>query len=459
MLHYKTQYEEFKLIVNTEFDQVTIADQNGVFLRIEHNCENTFGIPEAEMIGKSATELEKKRIFSKSVTLAVLKNKKVISMIQDTAAGKRLMVKGIPMFKNGDLFRIINLSRDITEIEKLNQRLEDTEEMLDWFRQELLKKQTLESNYMSFNSQKMVQITELVRYIADSEAVILLLGETGTGKSFFAQTIHQLSSRRLKPFVHINCGSIPESLLESELFGYESGAFTGANTKGKKGLLEIAKDGTVFFDEIAEIPNQIQVKLLNVLQEKKFYKIGGLVPEKVNARIITATNKDLKKLVSEGKFREDLYYRLNVLPITIPPLRKRAEDIPALAKFFLDKFNKKYGFNKVLTSTVYNTFLSYQWPGNIRELENTIERLVVVNQNDIIDQNAVIEFIEMPNNNDKLHIYDIVPLKNAISEVEKSLLIMALDKYKSTRKMAEALEIDQSTVVKKLKKHNIRNLV
>lgn len=449
--YYKRLYQELKLIVDTEFDQVTIADQNGVFLKVERNCEKIFGVPENEMVGKNAREIEEKGIVSKSVTLCVIKNKKKISLVQDTGAGKRLMVKGIPMFdQNGELIRVINISRDITEIEKLNQQLADAEEMLDWFREELLKKQVIETNAFATTSQKMKKIHDAIRQVANTDATVLLLGETGVGKGFLAKTLHQLGKRRDKPFIHINCGAIPINLLESELFGYEAGAFTGANKNGKKGLFEIAQNGTLFLDEIADIPKHIQVKLLNVLQDKKFYKIGGLIPVELGANIIAATNKDLKKLTEEGKFRKDLYYRLNVFPIHVPPLRERVEDIPVLAKYFLDRFNIKYCTNKSLSSDVYNLLTAYSWPGNIRELENTIERLVITSQNRVIGKEELLEMIKPERA--RLQLTEIIPLKQAVQEVETQLLLKALEKYKTTRKAAEVLQIDQSTVVKKLKK-------
>lgn len=449
------RYSELELITNSEFDQITVADPQGIIIRVYRNCEKIFGITENNMVGKSGEELEKLGVLSKSVTKLVAREKKRISFTQDTAAGRRLMVTGIPMCDdNGKLIKIINISRDITENEKLSQKLRETEEILEWFRNEIHRKQAIENNYIVSRSLEMQNINEIINHVSDTSATILLLGETGVGKSYLAKVMHRLSRRRDKPFVQISCGAIPENLLESEFFGYETGAFTGANKKGKKGLLEIAGDGTIFLDEIGEIPLAIQVKLLSVLQEREFYKVGGLSGIEFKARIVVATNKDLKKLVSEGKFREDLYYRLNVVPIVIPPLRKRKEDIPVLTKFFLDKFNKKYYSNKILTPDGYDIINRYDWPGNIRELENLIERLIITSASGDIDSKLIMQNIR-PNDNYHIEINNIVPLREAVEEVEKQLLSQSLGRYHSTRKIADALKISQSAVVKKLQKYNL----
>ncbi len=449
------KYNELKLIANSEFDQITVADPEGVLIRVYRNCEKVFGIPEQEMIGKKGVELEKLGVLSKSVTALVAREKRRISLTQDTAAGRRLMVTGIPMFDdNGKMVKIINISRDITENERLERKLRETEEILEWFRNEMHRKQAIGSNYVVGSSLEIQNVNALINQIADTSATVLLLGETGVGKSFLAKVLHHLSRRRDKPFVQVSCGAIPENLLESELFGYETGAFTGASKKGKKGLFEIAKDGTIFLDEIAEIPMHIQAKLLSVLQEKQFYKVGGLNIIELNARIVAATNQDLKKLVEEGNFREDLYYRLNVLPVVIPPLRRRKEDIPIMARFFLDKFNKKYCTNKNLTQDAYDLLNKYDWPGNIRELENLIERLVITCTTENINSNLVLKNIR-PKDKSDIEINNIIPLKNAVEQVEKQLLIQSLERYKTTRKMADALKISQSSVVKKLQKYNL----
>ncbi|MGF7057845.1 sigma-54 interaction domain-containing protein [Brassicibacter mesophilus] len=454
--HYKQIYKELKLILDSAYDEIVIADGDGVILRVSKSCEKLFGIPEKDMIGKNARELEQKGVLSKSTAVYVVKHKKKVTLVQTTRAGRRLMVTGIPMFDDsGKLIRIISISKDITEIENLKKQLAETEEMLEWYRKEIFTEHTKDNDIVIGNSSSIKQIMKLIHQIASVDVIVLITGDTGVGKGVIARTIHSISNRRDKPFIQVNCGAIPESLLESELFGYVEGAFTGANRGGKEGLFEAAEDGTLFLDEIGEMPLHLQVKLLHAIEEKAFYKLGSSKPIKFNARIISATNRDLEVLVSKGKFREDLFYRLNVVPVHIPSLRERKEDIPILSHYFLEKFNAKYGVSKKISTEAYNIFITNTWSGNIRELENTIERLVLTTTEDIIRREDVESLIKR---SDVIDIADdnIMPLKQAKEIVEKKILTNALKKYKTTRKIAEVLKVDQSTVVKKLNKYDIQ---
>jgi len=408
------------------------------------------------MVGRRAEELEQMGIFDHSSTVQVLKTKKKETVIQTTAAGRRLMVTGIPMFNSdNNLYRVINISRDITEVEKLKSQLNDMESLLAQLLDEIKDKQILEEQYIIGKSKAMKTLLDKIKQVSKVDVSILLLGETGVGKGLLAKTIHKMSHRRDKPFVQISCGAIPENLLESELFGYEEGAFTGAKRKGKKGLFEIASNGTILLDEVSEIPANLQVKLLNLLQEKEVYRVGGTQPIKINGRLISTTNKDLKNLVQTGKFREDLYYRLNIIPLTIPPLCDRLDDIPMLACYFIKKHNKKYGKSKNLTSMAYNVLLKHNWPGNIRELENALERMVVTCENDLLDADDVINTIDLESQVVMLNggSEEMLPLKSARQVLEKSMIERALNKTGSTRKAAKLLGIDQSTLVKKMKKY------
>ncbi|MBM7615886.1 sigma-54 interaction domain-containing protein [Alkaliphilus hydrothermalis] len=301
----------------------------------------------------------------------------------------------------------------------------------------------------------MGEVLHTASNVASVISTVLILGESGVGKEVVAKLIHKLSKRNDKALISINCGAIPENLIESELFGYETGAFTGAQRKGKAGLIELAHEGTLFLDEVGELPLNLQVKLLRVIQEKKLMRLGGLSETEVDVRIIAATNKNLFKMVQEGKFRSDLYYRLNVVPIEIPPLRKRRADIIPLCYYFIEKYNRKYRCNKELTPEVEDIFKRYSWPGNVRELENVIERLVVTTQMDEIDEkNLPLFFIE-----DNQSVYErvklegIIPLKEAFEALERKLIERAYKKYKNTYEMAEALGVNQSTVVRKIHKY------
>jgi len=234
-------------------------------------------------------------------------------------------------------------------------------------------------------SREIISVLELVHRVAPTNATVLLRGESGVGKEVFARAIHFLSPRADKPFIAINCGAIPENLLEAELFGYEKGAFTGAYSS-KKGKFELANGGTLFLDEIGELPLQLQVKLLRAIQEKEIERLGGSKPVKVDVRIIAATNRDLESMVREGKFREDLYYRLNVVPIFIPPLRERREDIPVLVQHFLEKFKKEYNKEVSISPEVMDAFIGYEWKGNVRELQNVVERMVILDADGVLTE-------------------------------------------------------------------------
>jgi len=277
------------------------------------------------------------------------------------------------------------------------------------------------------------------------------------GKSMLAHEIHKRSDRSKGAFVSINCGAIPAALLESELFGYENGAFTGARKEGKQGQLSIANEGTLFLDEISELPLQMQVKILKAIQEKKFTRVGGTETLTSNFRLITATNKDLKSMVKAGTFREDLFYRLNVIPIEIPPLRERKQDIIMLVNLFWERLNAKYGTNRKIDLDAYEVLADYDWPGNVRDLENCIERIMVTVDKDII------RVCDLPSQllikpKKKVEIKEILPLKKAMEETEKDLILKAYKEFNNTYKAAEALGVSQSTVVRKLRKYGCSDI-
>lgn len=453
---YKKAFEEFESIINLSYDGITVADGNGILMNVSRSWTELSGLRQSDVIGKSTTLLEEKGFLDISVTSEVLKAKKQVTLTQMIAGKKIVLVTGIPIFdqQKKNIEKIINISKDITETNKLTAALNSLQNELLWYKQELHKRTKMENDQRLHHSQAMKKTIDMVHHVANLPVTVLLLGETGVGKGFMAKRIHNSSMRKNQPFVTINCGAIPENLLESELFGYEKGAFTGAAKEGKKGLFEVAKNGTIFLDEIGEMPLSLQVKLLHVLDEKRARRIGGSSSFDVNARVIAATNKDLKAMVSKGEFREDLYYRLHIVPIKIPPLRERKEDIFPLTQRFLENFNVKYETNKKLSEEAMKLLHEYDYPGNIRELENMIERLVIITFGDIIDQSTILEVIEPST---KLTFYDseIIPLKEAVEQLERSLLLNAFHKYKTTRKVAEVLKIDQSTVVKKTKKLNI----
>lgn len=306
-------------------------------------------------------------------------------------------------------------------------------------------------------SPAMVKVIELVKQVADTKSTVMIYGETGTGKELTAHMLHILSTRRLQPFIKVNCSAIPDNLLESELFGYEKGAFTGAFAR-KPGRFELADGGSLFLDEVGDISQMMQAKLLRVLQEREFERLGGIKTLKVDVRIIAATNKKLDELVKKGLFRQDLYYRLNVVPINLPPLRERKEDIPFLTDYFLEKSSRISGTKKKrVSSEVMKSFTDYSWPGNIRELENLIERYVVITKGDLIEK------IDLPDKvnqfNDKLNTIEVDKLDSVLDNAEKDMIIKALKECIGNRtKASEILGISRRSLHRKIVKYNIEDL-
>lgn len=453
--YYKDSCQEHDAILEVVYDQITIADKNGVFLRISDSCADNFGVPKESIIGHSCYELEKKGVMIPSITSAVLKTKREMTLIQETKGGRRLMVTGKPLFdEKGRIYRVVNVSHDVTLEDELQKRLQETEDVLQLMKQQIQQEHSAESPVLLGCSEAMHAVLRTVKAVSLLNVTVLLGGETGVGKSVYARHIHNISPQHDQPFIQINCGAIPADLIESELFGYAPGAFTGASAKGKQGLLAAAGKGTIFLDEISEMSQFLQVKLLNVLQERTYMRIGETVQKPFKARVIAASNRNLEELVKEGLFREDLYYRLNVVPITIPPLRARRADIPLLAVHFLSLDNNKYNLHKKISEKAMQRLQTHSWPGNVRELENTVERLVVTVGKDEIDEEDVSNILPKSEGNN--YIADSESgLKGILEKVEKEVLENALKEYKTTRKIAEVLKMDQSTVVKKIKKYHL----
>jgi transcriptional regulator with PAS, ATPase and Fis domain len=300
----------------------------------------------------------------------------------------------------------------------------------------------------------MQNLLSLASRVAAFDSTVLITGESGVGKEIIASTIHNNSVRRSEPFIRVNCTAIPESLLESELFGYESGSFTGALKQGKKGVFEAVEGGSILLDEIGDLPPSPQVKILRVLQEKEILRIGGTKPIKIDARIMAATNKNLEELVAQGIFREDLYYRLNVIPLTVPPLRQRKDDIRPLIDFFNRQYQKKFGLTQKWAPETYQLFLDYSWPGNVRELKNVVERVLVFASDKPVITSEIIKrggFLQNspPTVEKYVEVKKLGPLQKAMDELEFEMIRMALQKYPSIQEAAEALEMHPSTLWRK----------
>ena len=393
----KNLNKELDAIIESVSDGIYITDGNGDTLRINSSYEKITGIKSEEVLGKNMRELVKKGVFSESVTFKVLEKKAPVSVMHEIKTGQSVLSTGHPVFNDdGEIVRVVTTARDVKELNHLKKELNEAKELSKKYYSELekLRKQQAQIDDIVVKSSKMKNVIDLAIQMGRVDSTVLITGESGVGKEVVANVIHKSSERTSGSLIKVNCGAIPDNLLEAELFGYDEGSFTGAKKGGKPGMFELADEGTLFLDEIAEMPLKLQVELLRVLQEAEITRVGGTKSINIDVRIIAATNKDLNKMLETGEFREDLFYRLNVVPINIPPLRERREDISQLIYKFLDEFNKKYDKNKKISLDTINFLENYEWPGNVRELKNLIERaeslLEKLNQGSKISEKQVI---------------------------------------------------------------------
>lgn len=427
------------------FDEIFVTDEKGIVVRVNSTCERHYQLAAEELVGKHVKELQKDGIFYPSATLEVIEKKRPIELVQTTKSGEYLHVRTRPVFDDeGNLRRVISYSRDLTELYQLRQKVEEMDNQLKTYKKEL--RETYEHEGLIFKSLAMQKIVDTIKKVSVVDSTVLVLGETGVGKSRLVRHLHEVSHRKHESFYEINCAALPTNLIESELFGYSGGSFTGANREGKKGLLESAHKGTLFLDEIGEMPLEIQAKLLQVLQEKTFRPIGGRELKKVDVRIVAATNRDLSEMVKQGTFRKDLYYRLNVIPIAIPPLRERTEDILPLIYHYLQHFNKKYGRDVKLAPSTLQMFVGYPWEGNNREIENVIERIVITVDDVVTVEDLPLSMQEAAVEQSGQSLYKM------LEEVERNIILKAYKTYGSSYKVAEFLQISQSAATRKIKK-------
>ncbi|MFA2811309.1 sigma-54 interaction domain-containing protein [Bacillus mycoides] len=427
------------------FDEIFVTDDKGIVVRVNSMCERHYQLSAKELVGKHVKELQKEGVFYPSATLEVIEKKRPVELVQTTKSGEYLHVRTRPVFDDeGNLRRVISYSRDLTELYQLRQKVEEMDNQLKTYKKEL--RETYEHEGLIFKSIAMQKIIETIKKVSVVDSTVLVLGETGVGKSRLVRHLHEVSHRKNESFYEINCAALPTNLIESELFGYSGGSFTGANREGKKGLLESAHKGTLFLDEIGEMPLEIQAKLLQVLQEKTFRPIGGRELKKVDVRIVAATNRDLSTMVKQGTFRKDLYYRLNVIPISIPPLRERTEDILPLIYHYLQHFNKKYGRDVKLAPSTLQMFVGYPWEGNNREIENVIERIVITAGDFVTVEDLPLSMQEATVEQSGQSLYRM------LEEVERNIILKAYKTYGSSYKVAEFLQISQSAATRKIKK-------
>lgn len=454
---YTSLVEELEAIIESSSDGIFVTDGNGFTIRVNTAYENITGIKREEVLGKHMRNLVDQGFYSQSVTLLVLQSKEPTTIMQRIKDNKDVMVTGNPVKDDsGEIKFVVTSVRDVTNLTRLQKELQHTKALSDKYHEEL---KNLKSPNLVAKSLEMIELLSYARQVAPYPTTILIQGESGVGKELVAEFIHKNSDRAGKNFIKVNCGAIPENLLESELFGYEGGAFTGAQSKGKPGMFELAHKGTILLDEIAELPPNLQVKLLRVLQENEVIRLGGIKSKTIDVRVISSSNKDLESMVQKGLFREDLFYRLNVVNIKVPPLRDRPADIIPLANYFLEMFNKNYGLNKRFSPEVKGYFEEYKWPGNVRELKNLIENLVVSVPGSIIAGMDLPKRMTGDGEPVARQKDELVPLQESVRRAEIKAIKTALQQADSLREASKLLKVSHSTLSRKISKYNLNGLV
>ncbi|MDA8228531.1 MAG: sigma 54-interacting transcriptional regulator [Desulfitobacterium hafniense] len=456
----KLSWDDLKKILDNSFDEIFVVNSQGIVIYVNEASERHYGLKPSSVIGKSVYHLVKEGYYSPVILPVVFREKQRITLEQETNSGRKLVVTATPVLTvDGEIDFIVMNSRDITEIQELKRNLEETKNLVKRYKNQVKKLKEKDPNTFEsyrFCSKRMKSCLELAERVASVDSTILILGESGTGKTFLAKNLHKNGKRKNGPFISLNCATIPEQLLESELFGYCRGAFTGADKCGKVGLVELAKGGTLFLDEIGEISLGIQAKLLELIQERRFIPVGAKEHKQIDIKIIAATNRNLTKLVKEKKFREDLYYRLNVIEIEIPPLREIQDDIIPLLGYFLNKYNLKHETFHQFDNKCLDILVDYAWPGNIREMEHLVERLVVtISETFILAEHLPRKILENQSNQSNVHKLSkrILPWGNSLKETEKELVIQLYKELKSSYKVANALKISQSKVARIIRKY------
>lgn len=455
-------YQEILELMNTLKVGVFITDGEGNTLLVNDESCRTGGLTREEVVGKNMKELEASGFVKESITLKTLSSQKNETMLQDLGDGGVVYTASHPVFRDGKIALVITTERDITEMEHLRRLLKEKEQVTERYEEEI--EYLINSNMalagdlvaVDVESRKLV---EAAIRVAKLDTTVLITGETGTGKEVVANLIYKNSARVGKPFIKVSCAAIPENLIEAEFFGYVKGAFTGADSGGKRGFFELANRGTIFLDEIGEIPLHLQSKFLRIMQEREVIRVGGTSPIPLDIRIIAATKVNLLAAVERGAFREDLYYRLNVVPLEIKPLRTRKNDIGALAEHFVKVSNKRFGFKKRLTLDAIESLEKYLWPGNVRELQNVIERSVISFDGDEITK-FQIERLLYPKENSEILFNNETEtgksLQDKLDDYERSIIEDALGRYKNASHVARALNMDKATLSRRLTKYGLK---
>lgn len=448
-------------LVESFYDGLIFVENDHV-VRVNRSFSRITGLKGESVLGRKVDELDGETHIClhtiQEVIRLVQKLRRSVTSMGKLAQGNEIYVTATPVNLEGPVQHVIVSIRDITELQLLKEEVSRLMALYLSTPEEARISQLCGGEIIAVN-RVMRGILDMVARVALVDSMVLFEGESGTGKEVLARLIHRLCARRKGPFISVNCGAIPENLFESELFGYVRGAFTGAVKEGKPGLFELAEGGMIFLDEIGEMPPSCQVKLIKVIEDREVMRVGDVKPTKLNARIIAATNRSLPEMVKEGKFREDLFYRLYVVPIKIPPLRERREDIFPLAWHFLRQYNNKFDQSKTFSREIIQVMEAYQWPGNVRELQNLIERMVIMSDEEILKPKHLPDSIYQQESDDgsMIQVKGIMSLVQARETVEKKLLSHALETGRTTREAARLLGVDHSTIVRKLKKYGLRS--
>lgn len=442
-------------------DGILISDDKGNVLYVNSAYEETTGLKKRQMIGKNLRDLLEDKVFNMAASLSVLEDEKTVSIMHKYVTGKKALTTASPIYDEYEkIIGVVCNTRNISELIKLKSELNESKMLTQKYSDELKKLRELQMQCKDivFKSKVMGEILEFASKAACFDSTVLIYGQSGSGKEVLAKFIHQQSNRKNGPFIKVNCAAIPNELFESEFFGYDPGSFTGAAQKGKPGLFELANDGTILLDEVGELPLVVQSKLLRLIQEREFFRLGASKSVKINVRILAATNKDLLDEVKKGNFREDLYFRLNVIPIKIPSLSERREDISELAMHFIENLNRRYKKNVTISPESLDIMTNYSWPGNIRELQNLIEYLFITNTDgeigiELLPPKLLTErfLLEKDSKNKKTNL----KLEDMMAVLEKNIIISTLKNHTSLRKAAISLGINVSTLSRKIKKYEI----
>ncbi len=440
---YNLTYEKLHELVDELYDEVCICDNNFKIIYINKACQRHYGYEASKLIGKEFRTVEQNGWWDQSILPHVYKDKKPYAIKQKTYTGSELFTIAVPVFdKKGNVEYVVMSVRD-----SVNENI-----LFASPHQEAIAEPKSTVNIL-YESEEMAQVMDLLLRVSQTDANCLFVGESGTGKTSLARYVHSLSKRKDKAFISVNCANLPKDLVESELFGYVKGAFTGAKAEGKQGLFEAANHGTILLDEISELPPLAQAKLLTVIQDKEILPIGSTTPIKIDVKIIAATNKDLVKLIDANNFRNDLYYRLNIFEVSVPPLRKRKKDITPLATFFLNKFDKEYNKSHTFSSEALQFFLNHEWKGNVRELQHVIERITVMVDDFVIYPHHLPQSFFTFINSEPVFSQLPTALDEAVEMLEKQMVTEAHQKHKSSRGVAKALNISQTRALKLIHKY------